>query len=74
MAQAVLKNHMDIYWHDYASADAEVLITQAGLVEKASHQPADADRRAHDDLMVVLNYYRIVACRCTCGRQLLCAA
>lgn len=36
MAQAVLKNHMDIYWHDYASAEADVPISQAGLIEKAS--------------------------------------
>ena len=36
MAQAILKNHMDIYWHDYASAEANVPITQAGLIEKAS--------------------------------------
>ena len=30
------KNHMEIPWHDYASDDSNVLITQAGLIEKAS--------------------------------------
>lgn len=30
------KNHMEIPWHDYASADSNVLICRAGLIEKAS--------------------------------------
>lgn len=30
------KNHMEIPWHDYASNDSDVLISQAGLIEKAS--------------------------------------
>ena len=30
------KNHMEIPWHDYASADSNVLISKAGLIEKAS--------------------------------------
>ena len=30
------KNHMEIPWHDYASADSNVLICKAGLIEKAS--------------------------------------
>ena len=30
------KNHMEIPWHDYASDDSNVLIAQAGLIEKAS--------------------------------------
>ena len=27
------KNHMEIPWHDYASADSNVLICKAGLIE-----------------------------------------
>jgi len=30
------KNHMEIPWHDYASDDSNVLIAQAGLIEKAT--------------------------------------
>ncbi len=30
------KNHMEIPWHDYTESDSEVLIQQAGLIEKAS--------------------------------------
>lgn len=30
------KNHMEIPWHDYTGNDSEVLIQQAGLIEKAS--------------------------------------
>ena len=30
------KNHMEIPWHDYIENDSEVLIQQAGLIEKAS--------------------------------------
>ena len=30
------KNHMEIPWHDYADADSHVIISQAGLIEKAS--------------------------------------
>lgn len=30
------KNHMEIPWHDYTENDGEVLIQQAGLIEKAS--------------------------------------
>lgn len=30
------KNHMEIPWHDYTENDSEVLIQQAGLIEKAS--------------------------------------
>lgn len=30
------KNHMEIPWHDYAKADSNVLIENAGLIEKAS--------------------------------------
>ena len=29
-------NHMEIPWHDYTESDSEVLIQQAGLIEKAS--------------------------------------
>ena len=32
----IIKNHMEVYWHDYASASMGVPITEAGLVEKAS--------------------------------------
>ena len=32
----IIKNHMEVYWHDYASASKGVPITEAGLVEKAS--------------------------------------
>ena len=28
------KNHMEIPWHDYTENDSEVLIQQAGLIEK----------------------------------------
>ena len=31
----IIKNHMEVYWHDYASASKGVPITEAGLVEKA---------------------------------------
>ncbi len=30
------KNHMEIPWHDYANNDSNVLIAEAGLIEKAS--------------------------------------
>ena len=30
------KNHMEIPWHDYADADSHVIISQTGLIEKAS--------------------------------------
>ena len=30
------KNHKEIPWHDYTENDSEVLIQQAGLIEKAS--------------------------------------
>ena len=30
------KNHMEIPWHDYTENGSEVLIQQAGLIEKAS--------------------------------------
>ena len=30
------KNHMEIPWHDYADADNHVIISQTGLIEKAS--------------------------------------
>ena len=30
------KNHMEIPWHDYTSQDSDVLISKAGLIEKAS--------------------------------------
>ncbi len=30
------KNHMEIPWHDYANDDSNVLIADAGLIEKAS--------------------------------------
>lgn len=30
------KNHMEIPWHDYTGDDSQVLIDQAGLIEKAS--------------------------------------
>ena len=30
------KNHMEIPWHDYTKADSNVLIENAGLIEKAS--------------------------------------
>lgn len=30
------KNHMEIPWHDYINEDSDKLITQAGLIEKAS--------------------------------------
>ena len=30
------KNHMEIPWHDYANDDSNVLIAEAGLIEKAS--------------------------------------
>jgi len=32
----IIKNHMEVYWHDCASASKGVPITEAGLVEKAS--------------------------------------
>ena len=32
----IKKNHMDIYWHDYADSLGNIPITNAGLVEKAS--------------------------------------
>ena len=32
----IIKNHMEVYWHDYASASKGNPITEAGLVEKAS--------------------------------------
>ena len=32
----IIKNHMEIYWHDYASSSTEIPITKADLVEKAS--------------------------------------
>ena len=32
----ITKNHMEIYWHDYASSSTEIPITKADLVEKAS--------------------------------------
>ena len=32
----IIKNHMEVYWHDYASASKGIPITEAGLVEKAS--------------------------------------
>lgn len=28
------KNHMEIPWHDYASADSNVLICKAGLLKR----------------------------------------
>lgn len=30
------KNHMEIPWHDYADADSHIVISQSGLIEKAS--------------------------------------
>ena len=30
------KNHMEIPWHDYADADSHIVISQTGLIEKAS--------------------------------------
>ena len=30
------KNHMEIPWHDYTSQDNDILISKAGLIEKAS--------------------------------------
>ena len=30
------KNHMEIPWHDYANDDSNVVIAEAGLIEKAS--------------------------------------
>ena len=30
------KNHMEIPWHDYTQSDGNILIDQAGLIEKAS--------------------------------------
>ena len=30
------KNHMEIPWHDYTGDDSNVLISDAGLIEKAS--------------------------------------
>ena len=32
----IIKNHMEVYWHDYASASKGIPITEPGLVEKAS--------------------------------------
>ena len=32
----IIKNHMEVYWHDYASTSKGVSITEAGLIEKAS--------------------------------------
>ena len=32
----IIKNHMEVYWHDYASASKGNPIPEAGLVEKAS--------------------------------------
>ncbi len=32
----IIKNHMEVYWHDYASASKGIPITEAGLVEKSS--------------------------------------
>ena len=32
----IIKNHMEVYWHDYASASKGIPITAAGLVEKSS--------------------------------------
>ena len=29
----IIKHHMEVYWHDYASASKGVPITEAGLVE-----------------------------------------
>ena len=29
------KNHMEIPWHDYANDDSNVLIAEAGLIEKS---------------------------------------
>lgn len=29
----IIKNHMEVYWHDYASASKDIPITEAGLVE-----------------------------------------
>ena len=34
----IIKNHMEVYWHDYASASKGVPITEAGLVEKADRK------------------------------------
>lgn len=34
------KNHMEIPWHDYTQNNGNILINQAGLIEKASdHWP-----------------------------------
>ena len=30
------KNHMEIPWHDYTQNNGNILINQAGLIEKAS--------------------------------------
>lgn len=30
----IIKNHMEVYWHDYASASKGIPITEAGLVER----------------------------------------
>lgn len=30
----IIKNHMEVYWHDYASASKGVPITEAGLWKK----------------------------------------
>ena len=45
----IIKNHMEVYWHDYASASKGVPITEAGLVEKASviGRTADAAGMRH---------------------------
>ena len=32
----IIKNHMDILWHQFTGKDKELPITQAGLTEKAS--------------------------------------
>ena len=30
----IIKNHMEVYWHDYASTSKGVSITEAGLIER----------------------------------------
>ncbi len=40
----IIKNHMEVYWHDYASASKGIPITEAGLVEKGiCHWPHRVD-------------------------------
>ena len=51
------KNHMEIPWHDYTGDDSNVLISDAGLIEKASVIGRLASERFCGELCFHLSVY-----------------